>query len=361
MATKNLFPGAELAEMLKANGMNQKELAIRTGMTEKHISTVISGEKRISKDFSNKLNYVFEGLEEDYFYNKQLEYDEKKQGEEIKYGITKKEKDIYKQLKELIEYTIDRGNEYIHKSMTEVEKIVGIRKFLKVSNLELIPATLNNTAFRKSKNVSTNQYVLLMWMRMCEYYNKANSNDKPLNKKLLNEKINLIRQYIKVDINSIREKLVETLSECGIIFDVVPNFKGAPMQGFIKEEKNKQILMCITIRGKRGDSFWFTLFHEIGHVLNDDVKDVMVDIFNETNDKEKKADDFAANVIVNNDDYQSFINKGDYSLPAIEYFSNEQKIPSFMIIGRMQKDGIIEYSEYYEQIPMYEWRNKRSK
>lgn len=39
--------------------MSRKELALRTGVTEKHISTVINGERGISTGFARKLGYVF--------------------------------------------------------------------------------------------------------------------------------------------------------------------------------------------------------------------------------------------------------------------------------------------------------------
>ena len=48
-------PGETVAEVLEEREMAQKELAIRTGMTEKHISTVINGQKNISSSFAKKL------------------------------------------------------------------------------------------------------------------------------------------------------------------------------------------------------------------------------------------------------------------------------------------------------------------
>ena len=53
-------PGEVLQEKLNENGMSRKELAIRTGSTEKHICTVINGDRSISAAFARKLGYVFE-------------------------------------------------------------------------------------------------------------------------------------------------------------------------------------------------------------------------------------------------------------------------------------------------------------
>lgn len=43
---KPVLPGDKIKSMLEERGMTQKELALRIGMTDKHISTVISGKKK---------------------------------------------------------------------------------------------------------------------------------------------------------------------------------------------------------------------------------------------------------------------------------------------------------------------------
>lgn len=352
---KTEHPGKILASMLKNINMSQKELAIRTGMTEKHISTVINGSRDISLGFSKKLEYVFNNVENGYFYNLQLKYDELKQKQEEENGITENEKNILKQLKEPIDYIIERGQNFINVTMTDVEKIIGLRKFLKVSNLELIPLASSQTAFRKNKNTTVNQYILSMWIQICEYYAGKIECKSSLNIDLLNEKLNVIKNLMNVNINDARKTLQKILLDCGIIFDIVQNFKGAPVQGFIKNENNNKILMCITIRGKRADSFWFTVFHEIGHIINGDVEDVKVDTYNDIDEKEMRADEFASDLVMNKNEYQLFVNKGDYTLNSIKRFSKQQNIPHYMTIGRMQKDGILEYNQYYNEIPQYSW------
>ena len=66
-------PGEELQEKLNISGMSRKELALRTNVTEKHICTVVNGDKGISTAFARKLGYVFETPK--YWINLQAEYD----------------------------------------------------------------------------------------------------------------------------------------------------------------------------------------------------------------------------------------------------------------------------------------------
>lgn len=72
-----IHPGETLVEVLKDRKMSQKELAIRTRMTEKYISAVINGQKNISSSFANKLEYAL-GIEKEFWMNLQANYEREK-------------------------------------------------------------------------------------------------------------------------------------------------------------------------------------------------------------------------------------------------------------------------------------------
>ena len=68
-------PGKKIEALLKANSMTRKELAARTAVTEKHISTLISGERNITASFARKLGCVFDGYNASRWQQLQNEYD----------------------------------------------------------------------------------------------------------------------------------------------------------------------------------------------------------------------------------------------------------------------------------------------
>lgn len=69
-----IHPGETLIEILEDRNMSQRELAIRTGMTEKHVSTVVHGQKNISPTFARRLEYAL-GIEAEFWMNLQAKYD----------------------------------------------------------------------------------------------------------------------------------------------------------------------------------------------------------------------------------------------------------------------------------------------
>ena len=69
-----IHPGETLQEFLKDRNMSQKELAIRCGVSEKHVSTVLNGKKDISLSFAKKLEHAL-GIDTIFWMNLQANYD----------------------------------------------------------------------------------------------------------------------------------------------------------------------------------------------------------------------------------------------------------------------------------------------
>jgi len=72
-----IHPGETVLELIEDRGMDQKELALRTGFSAKHISKVISGEYDITTRFAYSLETVF-GVPASFWINLQANYDMEK-------------------------------------------------------------------------------------------------------------------------------------------------------------------------------------------------------------------------------------------------------------------------------------------
>lgn len=348
-------PGAKLLELMDNQGMTQKELSVRTGMTEKHISTVINGKKGISVAFAKKLEYAFGVVSAKQWLEWQAEYDTSIIEAEEKHNITQAEIDVLKPLNEIIEYIETR--KLIDKSQNVVEKVLQLRRFMGVSNLTAIPDISINAAYRAQvkRNASINQYVLYAWQRLCECLTANITTETEINRELLKERIPEIKALMLSDINEISGSLTRIFSKCGIAFRIIRHFRGAPVQGFIRTIDGKKTILCLTLRQARADIFWFTLFHEIAHILNGDAGVRFVDFNSVKSEAEAKADEFAGRILLDPVEYRNFVIVGDYSKAAIERFAAQQQVRSFIVVGRMQRDELLEWDEFNEMIPRYKW------
>lgn len=221
-----IHPGETLTEILEDRDMTQKELAIRTGVTEKHVSTVVKGTKGISVAFAKKLEYAL-GIDAGFWINLQANYDREMLEFEEMNAISSEEIEVLKHLKNVIEYLADK--EWIIKESDEAGRVLDLRKLLGVSNLTVIPNITYNAAYRAqiANNVNVDVYVLYAWQHICQLLTKDIEIAKELNLELLRENLPQIKKLMFEDANKIQMKLTGIFAECGIAFRIVKHFKGS--------------------------------------------------------------------------------------------------------------------------------------
>ena len=157
------------------------------------------------------------------------------------------------------------------------------------------------------------------------------------------------------DVINIQTKLIDIFSACGVKFRIVKHFKGAPVQGFIRKNQDESITLCTTIRSGMADIFWFTLMHEIAHILNNDIKNTFVHYYDSELQFEQRADKCAVNLLIDTHQYSKFIKKQDFTISTIISFANEQKVKPYIVIGRLKKEKIIPYRKFTEYTDIYPW------
>lgn len=353
---KVTHPGELLLSEITKRGMKQKELAIRTGMSEKHISTVINGTKDISVSFAHKLDIAL-GDKSGTWARYQTDYDSAMTVLEEQNGINEEETTIFKGMKDIVDYFLKEGIMYNHCGNTE--KIIQLRKVLCVNSLTVIPQITYNAAYRAQVNTSTNidPYILFAWQRMCEMQAEENDISIPFNSEKLTDSISEIKnQMFEDNAMTMVTNLKAIFAECGVAFNVVHHFRGAPVQGFIKQTDSGKVILCVTIRGKNADKFWFSLFHEVGHLLSGDLNTRFVDFDTVKTEMEDKADSFARDMLIDPVLYKALISSGKYkTLADIKAFSAFAGVPYWVVIGRLHSDEWLDWSYFAHEIPKFNW------
>ena len=136
-------------------------------------------------------------------------------------------------------------------------------------------------------------------------------------------------------------ELISMLADCGIAIVFLPHIGGSFLHGATFYDGGK-IVMGLTVRGKDADRFWFSLFHEIAHIIYGHIGQM-----NGTSDADElAADNFAKETLIPNKEFDSFIAKKDFSEPSLVQFANAVEVDAGIVVGRLQKEGYIEYSWY---------------
>ena len=352
-------PCESLRDILEDRGMSQNILAVRTGMSSKHISDVMNNKASISPRLATALENVF-GVSAQFWLNLQNNYDIEYIKAKAIDEISPNEFEILKNLASVVKYMQLLG--LLAKGLKKESKVLFFRKFLGVNSLTAVPSLNFNAAYRKSSAVRIDPFVLYSWIKICESLSQQALVNCELNVQKLKEKIQYIRTLMLLkDPNEAVAKLTETFADCGIKFGVIQHITGAPVNGFIEKTKSGDTILFMTIRLKSADIFWFTLFHEIAHILNGDVNEnaKFIDYEFHDNEMERRADNWARDVLINPLAYKNFIREKDFSILAIKRFSRSQGIFPGILIGRMQKEKHIPFSWYTKYKLKYEWEAEK--
>lgn len=329
-------PGYYLKEIIDESGLTQEDFARRLGTTPKNLSILVRGEQSLSIDIATKLSRML-GTTIAYWLNLQQAYDEKK-AEFLSEEELKKEREVFK----LIDYTYFRDNFGLPDLPRKVdEQIKHVREFLSVSSLTVLQERNFAVSFRSyTEELSRSNIVNANVMVQIAINRALRMDTSKYNRKKFEKAVDFALTQTKNHEGFLRE-VKNAFGKAGVALVVLPNLKSSGINGATKKVNGKVMIM-VNDRRHYADTFWFTLFHEIGHVLNGDLG---ITFKNETEDE---ADLYAQRRLIPEDAYIEFKNqKQSFTEDDIRSFANAIDQDPGIVYGRLQIDGKLPYTETY--------------
>lgn len=223
------------------------------------------------------------------------------------------------------------------------EKVINLREYFADNNICRV--TDFSVACRSQEKVHNSEYCLVSWLREGQLKADKIKTDV-FDKEKLESSIKSLRKLTFKEQSVFHYNLVDILSKCGIAFVLVEKYPNTNVVGATQWDTNgHKAIIQLNLKGKRSDSLWFTLFHEIAHILKHDSKD-----FHLTMDDDKiledEADELACSLLIPHEDFFRFKRRGNFSIGEIIKFSQEVNIHPSIVIGRLQHEGIIGWNMY---------------
>ena len=326
-------PGATIKEQLKDRGMSQKEFAARMDLSEKHVSKLINGEVQLTPEVAVRLETVL-GVPAKFWNNLEAIYREKLLKIEAENFMDEDEA-----LAQQCPYSEMAKYGWIQGTRDPKEKVVYLRQYFGVVRLALLGnEQITKIACRRLAITDKADLALMAWAQEARILARE-IQTAPIDIKGLIAGIPQIRKMTVKDPDEFCPKVKKILADCGIALVFLPHLKGSFLQGASFLDGNK-IVVGLTARGKDADKFWFSLFHELAHIVLGHIGKI-----NGTTDQdEKDADNWSENTLINSTDFAVFKNGRDYSEKSVLVFAREQEIAPGIVVGRMQREGMIKYS-----------------
>jgi HTH-type transcriptional regulator/antitoxin HigA len=139
------------------------------------------------------------------------------------------------------------------------------------------------------------------------------------------------------------QQLPSILAEFGIILVYVYALPGMHADGAVFHLSTGHPVIAMSLRFPRLDYFWFTLLHELAHLVlhNDQLTEpVFFDVEAEEKDRtEKAANRLAKDSMVDRESWRNCAPKYDPSDPAVHVYAAEQDVHASLIAGLLRKES----------------------
>lgn len=327
-------PGATIKEQLEYRGMSQREFAKRMDYSEKFISQLINGQVELTPNTAHRLEMVL-GVPSAFWMNLEARYRAKLLQVEEENSI---DEDI--QIAKKFPYAQMARLGWVEPTRSAAEKVYELRKYFEVVRLSLLgeERLAPGIAYRRQKETAESEYALLAWAQKA----KIDAREMPtgkINVGKLEDCIPKLRQLTTMDPAVFQPLLVSMLAECGVATVFLPHLEHTFLNGATFYDGSK-IVLALTLRGADADKFWFSLFHELAHIIYGHLGRVA----GTTEEEERVADAFARDVLIPPEAY-ALLAVRSKTRSSVESFANEIGIAPGIVVGRLQKDGYLPYSQ----------------
>ena len=238
--------------------MSQRELALRTAVTEAYISGLLNGKKALSVTYAKKLEYVL-GCDSATLVEMQAKHDLIIHTQEDVNKITSKEKNIANKLHEIVSFM--KQQKILNESRSHSQLVLDLRKRLKVSNLSLIPDLLKAGIYSIPPTKPANPYILYAWLNLCDIITAAIPPGEPLKEEKVKAIIPRLQEIVETT-GSYKELQVN-LTDCGIWFFMLPSFKDVAVRGFVKKTTGNSYVLIMPDQRKSNENFYTDFFNHL--------------------------------------------------------------------------------------------------
>ena len=350
-------PGYYVKEIIEDMGVTQSEFAKRLNTTDKTLCKLVNAEISLSDDLAQKLAQMM-GTSVKVWLDLQTSYTEKIL--EIK---KRKALDEEKRYLKILDYSYFRRLHVVKDTRNSAERIAELHKFFKVSSLSVLGEKDFLVACKTAVQDVTEKNIVSSNAWIQTALNGAEKMVcKPFNKKRLQSSLPEIRTMTLQDPSVFFPRLCAIFQECGVAFILLPHLKNSGVNGAVKWINPEKVLLAINNRRLYADVFWFSLFHEIRHILQQKIKETFISsdktacISCADKELEADADRFAGDYLIARGEYERFIGNKTWNENNVRIFAQQVGIHPGVVVGRLQHDGHLDYNQLINLKEKYEVR-----
>ena len=347
-------PGEVLEFELELRDMKQQELAKRTGLTPKHIGSLVNGKSAITPETAIKLERAI-GMPAQYWMNLESQYQEAlaRKAEE---AALLRDLDWLKRFP--VAPMVKLG--WLEKCKTPKDQLVQVLRFFGIASADQWDDMWPNlgVAYRQHNHADIKPEAVSAWLRQGEIQ-ASRMVCQPYDKGAFRKALDEIRSLTRLTPEVFVPRMQSLCASAGVAVTFVPSLPKTAVSGATRWLSPTKALIQLSLRYRTDDHLWFTFFHEAGHILLHGKKDLFLEGTNGLHpEKESEANAFAENELLSRKSLALFSKSQRVSKTDILKFAEAKNIAPGIVVGRLQHLGLLAHSYCNDLKQQFVWSHE---
>ncbi len=347
-------PGDTISDVLEERVLSRVKFARQIGHAPKYVDDLLHGRAAITTDLAQKLEVVL-GASAAFWMSREAQYRE---------SVARKRKEAHSPgadnwlnelpVKDMIRFGwIDRAN-------STADQVAACLNFFGVADVGAWRGTyheaLQQAVFRTSPKLPSQPGAVAAWLRQGEI-ESSSIECMAWDAKRFEEALLKIRPLTrKRDPKVFVPELTRLCAECGVAVVTVRAPTGCRASGATRFLSPDKALLLLSFRYLSDDHFWFTFFHEAGHLLLHGKQALFLEVDKMSSTQEEEANEFSARILVP-DTFRAQLEHLPIEKHAIRNFARTIGVSPGIVVGQLQHLGRAQRSQLNNLKARFSWED----
>lgn len=339
-------PGATVRALMHRKGVTTRDLCGGLHTTAEDIENLLDGNYVISSEIAERLAGIVGGSTAFWMTR------------EAQYRASIQRVEVAKNWSTLFPLADMVGMGWINPTADQLTQIHACLAFFGVGTtdewFQKYANAKDQAAFRSTSRFESSDGAILAWLRKGELEAQKQVCRKWI-KQELQSRLPALRELTRIaEPERFIIQLQNMLNECGVRIVILRPTKGCRAHG-ATFFSNGQPTILLSVRYLSDDQFWFTVFHEIGHlVLHSETKRFVEGDGSASGNEEDEANEFATSTLIPKEHIKELQALGADGRAVMRFAKNIGIAPG-IVVGQMQHRKLLTFAQLNNLKKRYKW------
>jgi plasmid maintenance system antidote protein VapI/Zn-dependent peptidase ImmA (M78 family) len=346
-------PGDTIATILEERGLSPSDLARKLRRSAADIANLLTGDAALTDEIASELSVAF-GSTPEFWRKRESRYRRDLARLEQEASLPSNQAWLSRlPIKDMVEWG------WITPARQPVRKVLACLQFFGVASAqawrENYTDVLQAVAFRTSPTFKSEPEAVAAWLRQGEI-EASSIKCQDWNPERFRDELTRIRSLTRQNNPDVfLPTLIEKCARCGVAVVVLRAPRKCRASGATRFLSPERPMLLLSFRYRADDHFWFTFFHEAGHLLLHGNKSIFIEGPEKQSSKEEdEANAFAETVLIpsqfQEEMYQLTANK-----IAVIRFARKVGVSRGIVVGQLQHYKVIGQRQLNDLKRRYSW------